>query len=150
MNLWMIRAGNRNHFKLHGPLTRDQVISQIEKGKIELSDEICGEGGYWFHFHESDELFKHLAISWGQIRKDSADLGATAVITQTREEDTDEITDPALAQIRPQVSGVPSAEPWSDGSEGLPGFLARVPFWFWLAFVLWALSALYGFLGSTK
>lgn len=80
MTRWLVRTVTN---EIHGPFEQEQLISSIQGGKWQLRDEACRENHYWFAFHEADELYQQLGITWPE-RLDS---------DESEEEITDEITD---------------------------------------------------------
>jgi len=155
---WLIRAGSKNEYRVLGPMSRDGVLDLIRRGSVDLADEVCGANQYWFAFHESDELHRHLGVSWSQLRKDSAE--STRVDgTSDQEEETDEITESSIGRnrtsgrARPRSVHLPSGSLPSRSVEeesGLSDFFSKVPLLFWVFFSCFIFSFLYGFFGSRK
>ncbi len=57
MKNWLIRTKN-NH--ILGPVTKEKVISLIEKGSLRPDDEICSGNGYWIFVREQDLIDKYI------------------------------------------------------------------------------------------
>lgn len=148
----MLRVADGNRFRLLGPLDREEILAGIREGRISIRDEACASNGYWFGFHESDELHRQLGVSWTQLRRDAGEDTRVSGVEGQAEEDTDEITDvEGSARRRARQAPKPPTPALVRAVGQSPsGLSSRVPGWFWLVFGLWALSALYGLFGSTK
>ena len=154
MRTWLLRSGNQARYQLHGPMDRNGVIKAIQDGTVSLQDEVCVSGGYWFCFHESEELHKQLGISWNQVRKEALSEDSTLQSTDDTDsgEDTDEITmsatDPRIQQLKAQSARAPQRSP--DPGSGLSVRLPGVPVWFWWAVGAVLFAVFLRFFGSTK
>ncbi len=151
MTRWLLRINRKDRFDLIGPMGRNDVLRRIREGAVELGDEACAENGYWFSFHESEELHKQLGISWSQVRRDG-DSGGTATIA---EDETDEITATATTSVQEQPPAAAASIRQDLGHQPGPGsllldFFGRAPAWFWAVLLFWLLSVAYNLFGSTK
>ncbi|MBU6375870.1 MAG: hypothetical protein KGQ59_07740 [Bdellovibrionales bacterium] len=87
MTRWLVRTTTN---QIHGPFSKEDLISSIQDGRWEQRDEACCENHYWFSFNEAEELRRQLGINWPEHIKASMD----------REEETDEITEVETKTIR--------------------------------------------------
>ena len=156
MSRWLLRINRKERFELVGPMGRSEVLRKIRDGAVELGDEACNENGYWFCFHESEELHKQLGISWSQVRKESEPGGTTTIA----EDETDEITETGALKTQaapPKASTDSGTTPVRQVSDLHPGpgsflveFFGKAPAWFWIVLFGWLLSVVYSLRGSTK
>lgn len=158
MSRWLLRINRKDRFDLVGPISRSDVLKCIRDGGVELGDEACGENNYWFSFHESEELHKHLGISWSQVRRDAESGGTTTIA----EEETDEITETGAMVSAPhapsaQAQAAEPAKKVRQDADLHPGpgsfifdFLGEAPGVFWVFLLFALLVVAYKFFGSTK
>ncbi len=78
---WLIRTADN---VIAGPYSREQVCSLISDGQLELQDEVCPGGSYWFHLHETEEVRKNLGVSIPKLRlRGRGDEEVTETETET-------------------------------------------------------------------
>jgi hypothetical protein len=147
---WLLRSVREGQFRISGPMAREDVLNAIREGTVSVNDEVCQANSYWFSFYESEELHRHLGVSWSQLRREAGDRDATsedATQQSTEDGDTDEITVTGGAASSASTGPVPTGgagraeppasdlgqEPLSSGME--PG-LFGLPIWGW-----WVVSA---------
>lgn len=168
MTRWLLRCNDQSRFTLLGPMDKEEVLNAVRLGRVDLNDEVCAEGGYWFSFHESEELHKNLGVSWNQLKKEAGELPeGDQESTQfgPDNEETDEITITGTDTRAPrqaysarksstmtQSSGsrealllIPESEEASEASAWF-----RVPFWVWALVVAGVAWFLRDFFGSAK
>jgi len=168
MTRWLLRCNEQSRFALLGPMNREEVLDAVRSGRVELNDEVCAEGGYWFSFHESEELHKNLGVSWNQLKKEAGELPeGDQESTQfgPDNEETEEITITGtdtraprqMSSSRKASAGNQSSEsrepflvvPESEESSGVSAWL-RVPVWLWAFVAAGLIWFLRDFFGSEK
>ena len=165
MTRWLLRRNEQSRFALLGPMSREEVLDAVRSGQVELNDEACVEGGYWFSFHESEELHKNLAVSWNQLKKEAGELPeGDQESTQfgPDNEETDEITITGTETRAPrQMSSIRKVSAIHQPSESRESILLTpeseesseasawlgVPVWIWAlvgAGLVWFLRDFFG------
>jgi hypothetical protein len=81
MSLWLIRT-HRN--ELLGPVSREELITQIREGQVTVEDEICASNHYWIHLDERDEVASQLGIEIPRAKRRD---GEEITLTDTAELD---------------------------------------------------------------
>jgi hypothetical protein len=107
---WMIRTAKN---QLTGPLPRQRICEKIQKGELQLQDEICPANGHWIFLHESEEVNRYLGIVPRPLdQEDSTDTGT----------DTDTATVKMVAPPAGALSTLPEPElkPTGGGKTGSP------------------------------
>ena len=59
MSEWLVRTEKN---QILGPFSEAEIKEMILSKKLELQDEICSAGQYWFYIHEKKEIQKHLGM----------------------------------------------------------------------------------------
>ena len=57
---WLIRTAQN---QIIGPLSRAELCTRIQSGKLNLQDEICPANGYWIFLHEHSEVLRLLGLT---------------------------------------------------------------------------------------
>lgn len=90
MSFWLVRKAD---FRILRPMSEEDLVKQIEGGKLSPQDEVCSEKGYWFPLQDLHEVRDHLG-----------DIKIEAIFPKNRKEITTETeTDTQLVQ-RPSSS----------------------------------------------
>jgi hypothetical protein len=125
---WLVRTAEN---RISGPYSRQQIRELIERGQLQLNDEVCQANTYWFYLHEHDEIRKQLGM---ELPKELYANPEEA--TQTEETDT-EITDPnmqlggtrvaQMGQMPRQSGTIRSAARARDGDRRESGHEDKIP-----------------------
>ena len=148
---WLLRSSRDGHFHLMGPMDRDEVIRSIRDGKVSINDEACPANGYWFSFHESEELHRHMGISWSQLMRVAGDTDVTGEESTRQsvdEGETDEITVSGSHSSPGAASPVQTTQDpsFDEESGGVAPGLFGVPVWGWWVISLVLFAAVMRFL----
>ena len=122
---WLIRTAQN---QIIGPLTREELCSRIQDGKLSPQDEICPGGGYWIFMYENEEVSRFLGITLKGSGIDHDEVTLTQTQTQT-----DTLTDTSV--LREPRKPAPYAIP-SNSPAGAHHSLLTATFWRAITWIL--------------
>ena len=110
---WMVRSASNF---LSGPFSSEEIVKKMDQGELQLEDEVCPAGGYWFSMFEDREVMKF----FGRVFSKGAELEDEKTISISLDDRTG-IVDLSQAQ---SATPVP-LKPVKNENTALGPFLER-------------------------
>ncbi len=125
---WLIRT---THNKILGPISKQKLVSFIEKGSLTQNDEVSSGNGYWFYLKEEELVDRFLFTEEEQGFNPISECKTVLCLSQKEKEDEEDFSDTdtnntlvigqdLLSQLNDSPESAPEPQMVSDDGQLLP------------------------------
>jgi hypothetical protein len=83
MSEWLARTQKN---QILGPFSLEEIRERVLNHTLQLQDEVCPSGGYWFFLHDQSEVQKHLGLSLAGAKDSLQEITDSASVLLAQEE----------------------------------------------------------------